>query len=165
LVTGWHSWPQVVGAPITVVGADPQAQVHQTSSAINAAAAVMAGVTNALGLAALLLALNFAAFFLLGVPELLLLPVAAAAWGVQLGFGGGAPLAGPLDVAGGILVLSLTVNTGAGLPIFVGLAFGAGSRIDRLRAAWADYFAIFRSIVLPLCAAFGVCVAALLIRG
>jgi hypothetical protein len=162
--SGWHSWTQVRAAqPLPQPAASTS--VQQAATPVNTAAALMAGVVGALALTLLLLAINFAAFFLLGVPEVLLLPLAAAAWGVQLGFGPGAPLAGWFVLAGGVAVLGLAINTAAALPLYTGLVFGAGSRIDRLRAAWADYFAIFRSLVLPLCAAFGLAVAGLLIRG
>jgi ABC-2 type transport system ATP-binding protein len=162
---GWHSWTQVRAAAPATAQPESPADPRPASLPVNTAAAVMAGVVGALGLTLMLLAINFAAFFLLGIPEVLLLPLAAAAWGIQLGFGGGAPLAGWFGLAGGIAVLGLAINTAAALPLYTGLAFGAGSRIDRLRAAWADYFAIFRSLVLPLCALFGLCVAGLLIKG
>jgi hypothetical protein len=127
------------------------------------AGAALAGVVSGFALLLLLLALTFAAFFLLGLPELLLLPVAAALWGAEIGFGPQAPLQAWLGVAGGVMVLALTVNTASGLPLYSALVFGAGSRIERLRAAWADYFALYRGLVIPLCAAFGVVVSALLI--
>src|SRR5205807_1898581 len=108
-------------------------------------------------------ALAFAAFFLLGLPEVVLLPAAAALWGAEIGFGPAAPLQAWLGLAGGIILLALTLNTAAGLPLYSALAFGAGSRIERLRAAWADYFALYRGLVIPVCAAFGLVVVALLI--
>ena len=110
-----------------------------------------------------MLALTFAAFFLLGLPEVVLLPAAAALWGAEIGFGPAAPLQAWLGLAGGIILLALTLNTAAGLPLYSALAFGAGSRIERLRAAWADYFALYRGLVIPVCAAFGLVVVALLI--
>jgi len=62
----------------------------------------MAGVVSGFALLLLMLAVTFAAFFLLGLPELLLLPAAAALWGAEIGFGPHAPLQGWLGLAGGI---------------------------------------------------------------
>src|SRR5437879_1575629 len=138
---GWHSWGDVRGQAV-VQAPLPAAPAGGAPAPVAAAAAVMAGLVGALALILLLLALNFAAFFLLGIPQVLLVPLAAAAWGVQVGFGMQAPLAGWLGLAGGIAMLGLTINTAAAVPLYSGLALGAGSRIDRLRAAWADYFAI-----------------------
>jgi hypothetical protein len=132
-------------------------------SGVAIAAAAMAGVVSGFALLLLMLAVTFAAFFLLGLPELLLLPAAAALWGAEIGFGPHAPLQGWLGLAGGIVVLALTINTAAGLPLYSALVFGAGSRIERLRAAWADYFALYRGLVIPVCAAFGLVVVALLL--
>ena len=95
----------------------------------------------------------------------MLLLAAGLLWGAQAGFGPAAPLAGWLGVGGGIVLLALTLNTGAALPIYSALVFGAGRRLDRLRAAWASYFALYRSLVLPCCAAFGLAVIALLAVG
>src|SRR5205085_634122 len=95
---------------------------------------------------------------LAAVPAVVAALVAAAAaalWGAEIGFGPSAPLQGWLGLAGGIVVLALTINTAAGLPLYSALVFGAGSRIERLRAAWADYFALYRGLVIPVCAAFG----------
>jgi hypothetical protein len=164
---GVHSWPgaiallqgriitEPVAAAVPIVGAP---------SGVAVAAAAMAGVVSGFALLLLMLAVTFAAFFLLGLPELLLLPTAAALWGAEIGFGPQAPLQGWLGLAGGLVVLALTLNTAAGLPLYSALAFGAGSRIERLRAAWADYFALYRGLVIPVCVAFGIVVIALLIR-
>jgi ABC-2 type transport system ATP-binding protein len=163
---GVHSWPGVIAVfqgrhtlePVTAavpgVGA---------TSGVAIAAAAMAGVVSGFALLLLLLAVTFAAFFLLGLPELLLLPAAAGLWGAEIGFGPQAPLQSWLGLAGGIVILALTINTAAGLPLYSALAFGAGSRVERLRAAWADYFALYRGLVIPVCAVFGIVVVALLI--
>jgi hypothetical protein len=135
------------------------------SGGVAIAAAAMAGIVSGFALLLLLLAVTFAAFFLLGLPELLLLPAAAALWGAEIGFGPHAPLQGWLGLAGGIVVLALAINTAIGLPLYSALAFGAGSRIERLRAAWADYFTLYRGLVIPVCAAFGLVVIALLLFG
>jgi len=168
---GVHSWGDLGlvlagghpgGAPAGGGFGAPSLHLH---GGVNLAAAVLAGITAALALALALLAVNFAAFFLLGLPELALLLAAGLLWGAQAGFGPSAPLAGWLGVGGGIVVLALTLNTGAALPIYSALVFGAGRRLDRLRAAWTAYFSLYRSLVLPCCAAFGLAVVTLLAIG
>ncbi|MEP7105761.1 MAG: hypothetical protein ABI838_07935, partial [Chloroflexota bacterium] len=168
---GAHNWGDLrlvlAGGQAAAGGAGgglgpPSLHLH---GGVNLAAATLAGVTAALALALALLAINFAAFFLLGLPELALLLGAGLLWGAQAGFGPSAPLAGWLGVGGGIVLLALTLNTGAALPIYSALVFGAGRRLDRLRAAWASYFALYRGLVLPCCAAFGLAVIALLAIG
>ena len=165
---GVHSWPAALasldggrlheaGVVATVAAGTP------AGSGVAIAAAALAGVVSGFALLVLLLAVTFAAFFLLGLPELLLLPVAAALWGAEIGFGPAAPLQGWLGIAGGVVVLALTLNTAAGLPLYSALAFGAGSRVERLRLAWADYFAIYRGLVIPVCVAFGLIVVRLLL--
>jgi ABC-2 type transport system ATP-binding protein len=163
-----HSWPAAIaylqgshlGGGVAIAGPPARAA---GASGVAIAAAVLAGVVSGFALLLLLLAVTFAAFFLLGLPEVLLLPAAAALWGAEIGFGPGAPLQSWLGLAGGIVVLALTVNTAAGLPLYSALVFGAGSRIERLRAAWADYFVLYRGLVIPVCAAFGLVVVALLL--
>jgi ABC-2 type transport system ATP-binding protein len=168
---GVHTWGDLrlalAGGQIAAGGAGGGfgAPVFHLHGGVNLAAAALAGVAAALALALALLALNFAAFFLLGVPELALLLGAGVLWGAQAGFGPSAPLAGWLGVGGGIVLLALTLNTAAALPIYSALVFGAGRRLDRLRAAWAGYFALYRGLVLPCCAAFGLAVIALLAAG
>jgi hypothetical protein len=108
---------------------------------------------------------SFAAFFLLGLPALLALIGAGALWGMQAGFGGAAPLQPWLAGAGGIALLALALNTGAALPIYWSLVFGSGRRLDRLREAWSGYWALFRGLVIPACALFGVVVFRLLAGG
>jgi ABC-2 type transport system ATP-binding protein len=163
---GVHSWPAVVALaqgrhiPEPIAVAVP---IGGSVSGVAVAAAAMAGVVSGFALLLLMLAVTFSAFFLLGLPELLLLPAAAALWGAEIGFGPHAPLQSWLGLAGGIVVLALTINTAAGLPLYSALVFGAGSRVERLRAAWADYFALYRAFVIPVCAAFGIVVIALLI--
>jgi len=108
---------------------------------------------------------SFAAFFLLGVPAVLVLVAAAITWGIQAGFGGGAPLQGWLVGGAGVALLALALNTGAALPIYWSLAFGSGRRLDRLREAWSSYWALYRSLVIPACALFGIVVFRLLAAG
>jgi hypothetical protein len=132
---------------------------------VTVAAAALAGLVGALALMLAMMVLSFAAFFLLGVPALLLLVVAGATWGTQAGFGGAAPLEGWLVGATGFAVLALALNTGAALPIYWSLVFGSGRRLDRLRDAWSSYWAMFRSLVMPACAVFGIVVFRLLAAG
>jgi ABC-type multidrug transport system ATPase subunit len=167
----WHSWSDVQAAGITAT-ADP-AQFRATlaasdapaASGVTVAAAALAGIVATLALMLALVVVSFAAFFLLGVPALLGLMVASAVWGIQLGFGDATPLQPWLVGAGGIALLALALNTGAALPIYWSLVFGSGRRLDRLREAWAGYWSLFRGLVLPACALFGVVVFRLLAAG
>jgi hypothetical protein len=118
-----------------------------------------------LALMLLLVMVSFAAFFLLGFPAVAALVAAAAVWGVQLGFGSAGPLRLWLAGAGGIALLALALNTGAALPIYWSLVFGSGRRLDRLREAWSNYWALYRGLVIPSCALFGVVVFRLLASG
>ena len=129
------------------------------------AAAGLAGLVATLGLMLALMVVSFAAFFLLGVPALLVLIAAGASWGAQLGFGGGAPLQGWLVGAAGVALLALALNTGVALPIYWSLAFGSGRRLDRLRDAWAAYWSLYRTLVIPACVLFGIVVFRLLASG
>jgi len=45
------------------------------------------------------------------------------------------------------------------------LAARSGRRLDRLREAWSNYWALFRGLVIPACALFGVVVFRLLAGG
>jgi ABC-2 type transport system ATP-binding protein len=167
-----HSWSDVRGsaglgggdssglayAPVSSTTAHP-------TSGVTVAAAGLSGVSATLALMLTLMVVSFAAFFLLGVPALLLLIVGAATWGIQLGFGGSAPLQGWLAGATGVALLALSLNTGAALPIYWSLVFGSGRRLDRLREAWASYWALYRSLVIPACALFGIVVFRLLAAG
>jgi hypothetical protein len=129
------------------------------------AAAALAGIVATLALMLALVVVSFAAFFLLGAPALLGLVAAAIAWGIQAGFGSSAPLQVWLAGAGGIALLALALNTGAALPIYWSLVFGSGRRLDRLREAWAGYWSLYRGIVIPACALFGIVVFRLLAGG
>jgi ABC-2 type transport system ATP-binding protein len=166
----WHSWADVRAAATghsidsTPVGASP-AQAPTPVSGVTIAAAGLAGIVATLGMMLALIAVSFAAFFLLGVPALAGLAVAGALWGVQLGFGSAAPLQGWFAGAGGLALLALALNTGAALPIYWSLIFGSGRRLDRLREAWSNYWALFRGLVIPACALFGVVVFRLLAGG
>ncbi len=149
---------QVAYAPIAAKSA-PQA------SGTTIAAAALAGIVATLALMLVLVVVSFAAFFLLGAPALLGLVAAAIAWGIQAGFGTSAPLQVWLVGAGGIALLALALNTGAALPIYWSLVFGSGRRLDRLRDAWSGYWTLYRGIVIPACALFGVVVFRLLSAG
>ncbi len=167
----WHSWSdvQVVGVAAQSEPAPAYAALvapdDSSTSGVTVAAAVLAGIVGMLALIAVLVIISFAAFFLLGVPALLGLIVASAAWGVQLGFGDSTSLQPWLIGAGGIALLALALNTGAALPIYWSLVFGSGRRLDRLREAWSGYWSLFRGLVLPACALFGIVVFRLLAAG
>ena len=170
----WHSWSDVqsmaVSASTGYTGYTPLDATALVSngtaaSGVTVAAAALAGIVAMLALMLALVIVSFAAFFLLGVPALLGLISASAAWGIQLGFGGATPLQPWLVGAGGIALLALGLNTGAALPIYWSLVFGSGRRLDRLREAWSGYWSLFRGMVLPACALFGVVVFRLLAAG
>ncbi|HEY8953446.1 MAG TPA: ABC transporter ATP-binding protein [Candidatus Dormibacteraeota bacterium] len=167
----WHSWSdvQTIGLSASVDNtpfiATPVSSNVPATSGVTVAAAALAGIVAMLALMLGLVALSFAAFFLLGVPALLGLIAASAAWGIQLGFGGSTPLQPWLVGAGGIALLALALNTGAALPIYWSLIFGSGRRLDRLREAWSGYWSLFRGLVLPACALFGIVVFRLLAAG
>src|SRR5262249_15531068 len=108
---------------------------------------------------------SFSAFFLLGLPAVLGLMVAAVGWGVQAGFGASGPLQPWLAGAGGGALLALALNTGAALPIYWSLVFGSGRRLDRLRTAWSNYWALYRALVIPSAVLFGLVVFRLLAAG
>jgi hypothetical protein len=99
------------------------------------------------------------------VPALAGLAIAGVLWGIQLGFGSSAPLQPWFAGAGGIALLALALNTGSALPIYWSLVFGSGRRLDRLREAWSNYWALFRGLVMPACALLGVVVFRLLAAG
>ena len=166
----WHSWSDVraaaTGGPVgptqaRLVAHDAPAQ----ASGVTVAAAGLSGIVATLALMLFLVMLSFAAFFLLGFPAVAALVAAAGAWGVQLGFGSAGPLRLWLAGAGGIALLALSLNTGAALPIYWSLVFGSGRRLDRLRDAWSNYWALFRGLVIPACALFGLVVFRLLAGG
>ena len=166
----WHSWSDVQAAGTATV-TDPApidaipAASTSSPSGVTVAAAALAGIVAMLALMLALVIVSFAAFFLLGVPALIGLITASAVWGIQLGFGGTTPLQPWLVGAGGIALLALALNTGAALPIYWSLVFGSGRRLDRLREAWSGYWSLFRGLVLPACALFGVVVFRLLAAG
>jgi ABC-2 type transport system ATP-binding protein len=167
----WHSWADVQAAASSSA-TDPApptaAPAHTGSSSANGitvAAAALAGIVATLALMLAMVIVSFAAFFLLGLPALLGLVGAGALWGMQAGFGGAAPLESWLAGAGGIALLALALNTGAALPIYWSLVFGSGRRLDRLREAWAGYWSLFRGLVIPVCALFGLVVFRLLAGG
>jgi ABC-type multidrug transport system ATPase subunit len=168
----WHSWQDVQAAATGGPPTDPipaaNAPVHAgtpSANGITVAAAALAGLVATLALMLVMVIVSFSAFFLLGLPALLGLIAAGALWGMQAGFGGTAPLEPWLAGAGGIALLALAVNTGAALPIYWSLVFGSGRRLDRLREAWSGYWTLFRGLVIPACALFGLVVFRLLAAG
>jgi hypothetical protein len=169
---GLHSWSEVTGSaglthgdPVRVAYTPTASTTTAATSGTTIAAAGLAGIVATLALMLVLVVVSFSAFFLLGVPAMLGLVAAAAVWGTQLGFGTSAPLQAWLVGAGGIALLALALNTGAALPIYWSLVFGSGRRLDRLRDAWSSYWSLYRGIVIPACALFGVVVFRLLSAG
>ena len=168
----WHSWSDVQAAvtgsapdPVRVAATNPAPSSPGNATGITIASAGLAGIIATLALMLAMVIVSFAAFFLLGLPALVALVGAGALWGVQAGFGGAAPLQPWLAGAGGIALLALALNTGAALPIYWSLVFGSGRRLDRLREAWSGYWALFRGLVIPACALFGLVVFRLLAAG
>ena len=168
----WHSWSDVQAAvtrsapdPVPVAATKPAPLSPSNATGITIASAGLAGIIATLALMLAMVIVSFAAFFLLGLPALVALVGAGALWGVQAGFGGAAPLQPWLAGAGGLALLALALNTGAALPIYWSLVFGSGRRLDRLREAWSGYWALFRGLVIPACALFGVVVFRLLAAG
>src|SRR5438876_5965578 len=167
----WSSWPQVQAAvsgghgDTQLVASTPGGHPSSPASGVTIAAAGLAGIVATLGLMLAMVVVSFAAFFLLGLPALLGLVVGAVLWGVQAGFGGAGPLQPWLAGAGGAALLALALNTGAALPIYWSLIFGSGRRLDRLREAWSNYWAVFRQLVMPACGLFGLIVFKLLASG
>ena len=167
----WHSWTEVTAAfSGQHVSAQPAASApgsHDPGSAggVTVAAAALAGVVATLALMLAMVVVSFTAFFLLGVPAVIGLAAAASLWGVQAGFGAAGPLQPWLAGAGGVALLALTLNTGAALPIYWSLVFGSGRRLDRLREAWSNYWALYRALVIPASVLFGLVVFRLLAAG
>jgi len=167
----WHSWSDVraavSGSPVdpTPVASAPAQAPSAPASGVTVAAAGLAGIVAVLALMLALVVVSFVSFFLLGLPAVVMAIAGGALWGVQLGFGGSATLQPWFAGAGGVAMLALALNTGAALPIYWSLVFGSGRRLDRLREAWSNYWALFRGLVIPACALFGVVVFRLLAAG
>ena len=168
---GLHSWSEVAGSAGLVHSGSAQFEYVPVSNAthntngVTVAAAGLAGIVAMLALMLALMIVSFGAFFLLGVPAMLGLVAAGVAWGIELGFGGAAPLQGWLVGAAGVALLALALNTGVALPIYWSLVFGSGRRLDRLRESWASYWTLYGSLVIPACAVFGIVVFRLLATG
>jgi sulfite exporter TauE/SafE len=91
------------------------------------------------------------------------LVVAAVSWGIQVGFGGSAPLQGWLVAALGVALLALALNTGAALPMYWSRVSRSERRLERRREAWTSYWALYRGLVVPTCAVFGITVFVLIV--
>ena len=167
-----HSWPEVSGSAGFGAGDPPGVAyvpvgttVTHEATGVTVAAAGLAGIVAILALMLGLVVLSFVSFFLLGVPAVFVVMTAGALWGTQLGFGSSAPLQPWFAGGGGVALLALALNTGAAIPIYSSLVFGSGRRLDRLREAWSNYWAMFRGLVIPACALFGLLVFRLLAAG
>jgi len=170
--TGLHSWQEVTGSaglthsdPAHIAYVPVRTAPHNDGGGVTLAAAGLAGIVATLALMLGLVVVSFVAFFLLGIPAVVGVVSAGALWGAQVGFGSAAPLQPWFAGAGGIALLGLALNTGAALPIYWSLVFGSGRRLDRLRDAWANYWAMFRGLMIPSCILFGVVVFRLLAAG
>jgi ABC-2 type transport system ATP-binding protein len=166
----WHTWSDVHAATSgSQTDPAPAAPAEQASTApasgVTIAAAGLGGIVAILALMLGLVVLSFVSFFLLGIPAVFVLAAAGALWGTQVGFGSAAPLQPWFVGAGAVVLLALALNTGAALPIYWSLVFGSGRRLDRLREAWSNYWAMFRGLVIPASALFGVVVFRLLAAG
>lgn len=167
----WHSWNDVTAAlgrhyaNTQLAASAPGHQDPHATGGITVAAAALAGIVATLALMLTMVVVSFAAFFLLGLPAVLGVAIVAAMWGVQVGFGSAGPLQPWLGGGGGVALVTLSLNTGAALPIYWALVFGSGRRLDRLRVAWSNYWALYRALVIPASAVFGIVVFGLLIGG
>jgi ABC-2 type transport system ATP-binding protein len=167
----WQSWPQVQAAlsgravDPSLVASNPADHPSSRPNGVTIAAAGLAGIVATLALMLAMVVVSFAAFFLLGLPALLSLVAAGVFWGIQAGFGSSGPLQPWLAGAGGVALLALALNTGAALPIYWSLIFGSGHRLDRLRGAWSNYWALYRLLVIPSSVLFGLVVFRLLASG
>lgn len=167
----WHSWTEVSAAlngrhvNTQVVASVQGSRDPGSAGGVTIVAAALAGIVATLALMLAMVVVSFTAFFLLGVPAVIGLAMAASLWGVQAGFGGAGPLQPWLAGAGGVALLALTFNTGAALPIYWSLVFGSGRRLDRLREAWSNYWALYRALVIPASLLFGLVVFRLLAAG
>src|SRR5207248_11649462 len=149
----------------TALAATPEPVTNTQATGTAVAVAGLARIVATLALMLELVVLSFASFFLLGIPAVVVLAVLGGLWGAQLAFGSSAPLQPWFVGAGGMVVLALALNTGAALPIYWSLVFGSGRRLDRLREAWSNYWVLFRGLVIPSSALFGVVVFRLLASG
>ena len=168
----WHSWTDIRASvtgsrpdPLPVAAAQRTGQAAKPANGITLAAASLSAIVGALALMLVLVIVSFSAFFLLGVPALFALIGAGSVWGIQAAFGSAAPLQPWLVGAGGVALLALALNTGCALPIYWSLVFGSGRRLDRLRDAWANYWTLFRGLVIPACVLFGLVIFRLLAGG
>src|SRR2546430_2058908 len=167
----WSSWPQVQAAvsggqgETQLVASAPGGQTSLPANGVTIAAAGLAGIVATLALMLAMVILSFAAFFLLGLPALLGLVLAGVLLGVQAGFGAPGPLQPWLAGAGGVALLALALNTRAARPIYWSFGFWSGRRLDRLPHARSSPWSVFRQLVMPACALFGLVVFRLLATG
>ena len=161
-----HSWGEVAGSAGLSQG-DSVAHFaygpigptspHTLNGDIVAAAGV-AAVASALALMLALVVISLAGLLLFGAPAMLTLIGAAIAWGIQLGFGESTLAQVWFAAAGGIALLALALNTGAALPIYRWRFSASQRRLESRNEALASYWALYRTLVMPVCALFGIVV-------
>jgi hypothetical protein len=161
-----HSWGDVAGSAGLSQGDTVQhfaygpigpTSSHRLNGDIVAAAGI-AAVATALALMLALVVVSLASFLLFGAPAVLVLIGAAISWGIQLGFGATNPAQVWLAAAGGAALLALALNTGAALPMYWSRLTGSQRRLESRREALASYWALYRALVVPVCAVFGIMV-------
>jgi hypothetical protein len=161
-----HSWGDVAGSAglsqgDSVVhfayGPIGPASSHSLNGDIIAAAGV-AAVASTLALILALIVVSLASFLLFGAPAILALIGAAIAWGIQLGFGDTSLAQAWFAAAAGVALLALALNTGAALPMYWSRRPGSERGLESRREALASYWALFRALVMPACAVFGITV-------
>jgi hypothetical protein len=161
-----HSWGDVAGSAGLSQGDTVQhfayGPIGPTSSHTltgdTVVAAGIAAVASALALMLALMVVSLASFLLFGAPAVLVLIGAALSWGIQLGFGDTSLAQGWFAAAAGVALLALALNTGAALPMYWSRLFGSERRLESRREALASYWALYRALVMPACAVFGIMV-------
>ena len=78
--------------------------------------------------------------------------------GIQLGFGDTTLAQVWFAAAAGIALLALALNTGAALPMYRSRFSGPQRRLESRSEALASYWALYRTVVMPVCALFGIVV-------
>ncbi len=161
-----HSWGDVAGSA-GLYQAD--SVVHfaygpigpTNSHALNGdivGAAGVAAVASALALILALIVVSLASFLLFGAPAMLALVGAAISWGIELGFGDTTLAQGWFAATAGVALLALALNTGVALPMYWSRLSRSQRRLESRREAFGSYWALYRTLVMPVCGVFGVMV-------
>ena len=161
-----HSWGEVAGSAGLSQGDSVAHFAYgpigptspQTLNGDIVAAAAVAAVAAALALMLALVVVSLASLPLFGAPAVLALIGAAIAWGIQVGFGDTTLAQVWFAAAAGIALLALALNTGAALPMYRSRFSGPQRRLESRSEALASYWALYRTVVMPVCALFGIVV-------